>query len=132
MGAIANSMIMVVAAILFSTLTHRDSFAQTRTLGSSASSDGNGGQFIGFAQTTTVDCAGGLVQIFGNNNKLALTGDCTGLGIFGFGNTITIQFGKGASIEVVGSNNTITWATPDGKDPAVHHRGFGNTLTRGL
>jgi two-component sensor histidine kinase len=38
---------------------------------------------------------------------------------------------KGANIEFAGSNNSITWTSPDGKEPVVRHFGSGNTLTVG-
>lgn len=86
---------------------------------------------MGSGQMATLDCASSKAEIAGSDNKLTLTGDCTNLDMFGSGNSITIAFAKNARINVVGSNNTITWTTPDGKEPLVTHLGANNTITRG-
>jgi hypothetical protein len=73
-------------------------------------------QFLGSRQTTTLNCAGGGVQIAGSNNKLILTGGCTMLGMIGSNNTATATLAKNASIQ-----------SPGGKKP--QDLGSGNTLT---
>ena len=78
----------------------------------------------GSNQTTTLDCAGGGAHIFGSNNTLTLTGACTWLDMVGSNNPIIIALANGANIEFAGSNNAITWTSPDGKEPVVRHLEF--------
>ena len=75
--------------------------------------------------------AGGGAHIFGSNNKLTLTGECAWLDMVGSNNIITVALAKDANIKFAGSNNAITWTSPDGKEPVVRHVGAGNTLTAG-
>jgi len=82
-------------------------------------------QFLGSHQTTTLNCAGGGVQIAGSNNKLILTGGCTMWGMVGSNNTATAILAKNASIQFIGSNNAITWTAPDGEKPLVQDLGSG-------
>jgi hypothetical protein len=93
--------------------------------------EGAGASFIGSGQTTTLNCAGGGAHILGNNNTLTLTGACKWLDMVGSNNTVVAAFANGANIEFAGSNNAITWTSPDGKEPVVRHVGSGNTLTAG-
>jgi hypothetical protein len=79
-------------------------------------------------ETKTLDCAGGPARIAGANNRVTLKGDCTHRTVLGSRNTITAEFAAGASIWFAGSKNEVAWKTPDGKEPRVHHSGFGNTL----
>ena len=67
----------------------------------------------------------------GSNNKVTLTGACRRLTILGSRNTVTITFGAGGSVWLVGATNEVTWTTPDGKQPKVHQIGSSNTLKRG-
>jgi hypothetical protein len=64
-----------------------------------------------------------------------LTFEGAGASFIGSGQTTTLDcavaFGDGANIEFAGSNNAITWTSPDGKEPVVRHVGSGNTLTVG-
>jgi Protein of unknown function (DUF3060) len=112
-------------------LTIIPSSAQTKRLGDGISFEGAGASFIGSGQTTSLDCAGGGAHILGSNNTLTLTGGCRWLDMVGSNNTVVVAFGNGANIEFAGSNNAITWTSPDGKEPAVRHIGSGNTLTVG-
>jgi Protein of unknown function (DUF3060) len=105
-------------------------FAQTKKLGDGLSSEGIGALFAGSNQTT-MDCAGGGAHIFGSNNTLTLTGACTWLDMVGSNNPIIIALANGANIEFAGSNNAITWTSPDGKEPVVRHLDSGNSLTAG-
>jgi hypothetical protein len=132
MAAVTRNRIVVGAAVgLIGATMAASAFAQTKTLPDGLSSEGSGATFAGSGQTTTLDCANGGAHIFGSNNKLNLTGGCAWLDMLGSGNTVTVALAKDANIEFVGSNNAITWTTPDGKEPAVRHLGSGNTLTRG-
>ncbi len=76
-----------------------------------------------------MDCAGGKAEIMGSNNVLTITGRCSGLDMYGSGNTVNVEFNAGASISFVGSNNAITWKTADGKPPKVSYVGANNVLT---
>jgi len=105
--------------------------AQTKKLGDGLTFEGAGASFIGSGQTTTLNCAGGGAHILGNNNTLTLTGACKWLDMVGSNNTVVVAFANGANIEFAGSNNAITWTSPDGKEPVVRHVGSGNTLTAG-
>jgi Protein of unknown function (DUF3060) len=105
--------------------------AQTRKLGDGLSFEGAGASFIGSGQTTTLDCAGGGAHIIDSNNTLTLAGGCRWLDMVGSNNTVVVAFANGANIEFAGSNNSITWTSPDGKEPVVRHVGSGNTLTAG-
>ncbi len=105
--------------------------AQTRKLNDGLSFEGAGASFIGSGQTTTLDCAGGGAHILGSNNTLTLIGGCKWLDMVGSNNFVTVAFRVGANIEFAGSNNSITWTSPDGKEPAVRHVGSNNTLTAG-
>jgi Protein of unknown function (DUF3060) len=104
---------------------------QSRQLGDGFSSEGAGASFIGSGQTTTLDCAGGGAHILGSNNTLTLAGGCKWLDMVGSNNTVFVAFANGANIQFAGSNNAITWTSPDGQEPAVRHLGSGNTLTAG-
>jgi hypothetical protein len=112
-------------------LTAPPSLAQTKKLGDGLSFEGAGASFIGSGQTTTLDCAGGGAHIFGSNNTLTLGGGCRWFDMVGSNNTVVVAFANGANIEFAGSNNSITWTSPDGKEPVVRHVGSGNTLTAG-
>jgi hypothetical protein len=112
-------------------LTILPGLAQTKKLGDGLTFEGAGASFIGSGQTTTLNCAGGGAHILGNNNTLTLTGACKWLDMVGSNNTVVAAFANGANIEFAGSNNPITWTSPDGKEPVVRHVGSGNTLTAG-
>ena len=112
-------------------LTMLPGLAQTKKLGDGLTFEGAGSSFIGSGQTTTLNCAGGGAHIFGSNNTLTLTGACKWLDMVGSNNTVIVAFAYGANIEFAGSNNAITWTSPDGKEPVVRHVGSGNTLTAG-
>ncbi len=88
-----------------------------------------GAELVGSGQTATLDCVGGGAEFVGSNNRFTLTGDCTSLEMFGSNNMVTIALANEANIEIVGSNNTITWTTPDGKDPRVEHLGWAHART---
>jgi hypothetical protein len=123
---------LILAAIFgWLGLSIGSSSAQTKRLGDGLSFEGAGASFIGSGQTTTLDCAGGGAHILGSNNTLTLAGDCKWLDMVGSNNTVVVAFAKGANIEFAGSNNSITWTSPDGKEPVVRHFGSGNTLTVG-
>ncbi len=64
----------------------------------------------------------------GSHNALTITGLCSGIELAGSGNKIAIQFGAGAKIEFVGSNNVITWTSADGKSPQATYVSAGNTM----
>ncbi len=104
-------------------------FAQTKKLGDGLLSEGAGALFAGSNQTTTLDCAGGGAHIFGSHNTLTLTGGCTWLDMVGSDNAIIVALANGANIEFAGSNNAITWTSPEGEEPVVRHMGSGNTLS---
>ena len=103
--------------------------AQTKNLGDGLTFEGAGASFIGSGQTTTLNSAG--AHILGSNKTLTLTGACKWLDMVGSNNTVVVAFANGANIEFAGSNNSITWTSPDGKEPVVRHFGSGNTLTVG-
>jgi hypothetical protein len=105
--------------------------AQTKKLGDGLTFEGAGASFIGSGQTTTLNCAGGGAHILGSNNTLTLTGACKWLDMVGSNNTVIVAFANGANIEFAGSNNAITWTSPDDTEPVVRHVGSGNTLTAG-
>ena len=88
-------------------------FCSDKKLGDGLSSEGAGALFAGSNQTTTLDCAGGGAHIFGSNNTLTLTGGCAGLDMVGSNNTIIVALANGANIEFAGSNNAITWTSPE-------------------
>ena len=112
-------------------LTMLPGLAQTKKLGDGLTFEGAGASFIGSGQTTTLNCAGGGAHILGSNNTLTLTGACKWLDMVGSNNTVVVAFANGANIEFAGSNNAITWTSPDGNEPVVRHVGSGNTLTAG-
>jgi hypothetical protein len=129
--ALARNGLALAAAAGVLSLTVFSCLAQTKKLGDGLSFEGTGASFIGSGQTTTLDCAGGGAHILGSNNTLTLTGGCRWLDMVGSNNTVIIAFANGANIEFAGSNNAITWTSPDGKEPVVRHVGSGNTLTAG-
>jgi len=96
-----------------------------------ASSKDDGATVLGSGQTTALDCDGGAVRVAGSNNKVTLTGACRRLTILGSRNAVTVTFGAGSSVWLVGASNEVTWTTPDGKEPKVHQIGSNNTLKRG-
>jgi len=100
-------------------------------LPSIASSKDDGATVVGSGQTAALDCDGGAARVAGSNNKVTLTGACRRLTILGSRNTVTITFGAGGSVWLVGATNEVTWTTPDGKQPKVHQIGSSNTLKRG-
>jgi Protein of unknown function (DUF3060) len=131
-AAITRKRLMFAAASgLIGATMLAGAFAQTKKLGDGLSSEGAGALFAGSNQTTTLDCAGGGAHIFGSNNTLTLTGGCAWLDMVGSNNIIIVALANGANIEFAGSNNAITWTSPDGKEPVVRHMGSGNTLTAG-
>ena len=93
-----------------------------------AQTAGNQAGFVSSGQTATLDCNGGKAEIIGSNNKLTITGRCSALELAGSGNAITIEFAAGATIDFVGSGNTITWTSVDGKAPKITYIGSNNTM----
>ena len=59
---------------------------------------GNQAGFVASGQTGTLDCAGGKAAIMGSNNTLTISGNCTGLDMYGSGNKLTVQFKSRAEI----------------------------------
>jgi hypothetical protein len=96
-----------------------------------ALSKANDVHLAGSDQTKTLDCAGGWARIAGANNNVTLTGDCAGLTIYGSRNTVQGAFQTEARVRFVGSNNAVTWTTPDGKEPKALHLDASNTMTPG-
>ena len=84
--------------------------------------------FISSGQTATLDCGGGRATIMGSDNNLTITGHCTDLELAGSNNKIKIEFGPAAKISFVGSKNSITWTSADGKPPSVSYVGAGNSM----
>ncbi|MEW6437985.1 MAG: DUF3060 domain-containing protein [Pseudomonadota bacterium] len=93
-----------------------------------AQSAGSEAAFISSGQTATLDCGGGKAAIMGSDNNLTITGHCTDLELAGSNNKIKIEFGPAAKISFVGSSNSITWTSADGKPPSVSYVGAGNTM----
>jgi hypothetical protein len=114
---IRNKMIVSIAAVAFSIIPK---VALSKTVG-----------LAGSDQTKTLDCAGGWARIAGANNNVTLTGNCAGLTIYGSRNTVTAAFQAGARVRFAGSNNAVTWTTPDAREPRVLHLGVSNTMTPG-
>ena len=129
--ALAREGLICAATAGFLVLTMLPGWAQTKKLGDGLTFEGAGASFIGSGQTTTLNCAGGGAHILGSDNTLTLTGACKWLDMVGSNNTVIVAFANGANIEFAGSNNAITWTSPDGKEPVVRHVGSGNTLTAG-
>jgi hypothetical protein len=96
-----------------------------------ALSKSNGVNIAGSNQTKTLDCASGWARIAGAENNVTLTGNCAGLTIYGSQNTVHGAFQTDAEVRFVGSNNAVTWTTPDGKEPKAVHLGASNTMTPG-
>ena len=119
--AFARNGLVLAVASGFLSLTVLSGLAQTKKLGDGLSFEGAGASFIGSGQTTTLDCAGGGAHILGSNNTLTLAGGCRWLDMVGSNNTVIIAFANGANIEFAGSNNAITWTSPDGREPVVRH-----------
>jgi hypothetical protein len=117
---IRNTMIVAIAASAFGVLP-----------ANVALSKANGVHIAGSDQTKTLDCAGGWARIAGAHNNVTLTGNCSGLTIYGSRNNVTAAFEAGAQVRLVGSENAVTWTTPDAKEPSVHILGVGNTMTPG-
>ena len=88
----------------------------------------NAAGFVASDRTSTLDCAGGKAEVVGSNNVLTIQGNCSGLDLAGSGNKLTIAFGAGAKISVVGSSNAILWTAADGKTPKISTVGGDNTL----
>jgi hypothetical protein len=117
---IRNKMIVAIAVTSFGVILAN--VAQSKT---------NGVRLAGSDETKTLDCAGGWARIAGAHNNITLTGNCTGLTVYGSRNTVTAAFQKGAHVRFVGSENAVTWTTPDAKEPTILHLGVGNTMTQG-
>jgi hypothetical protein len=83
-------------------------------LASGALSKADAATLAGSDQTKTLDCAGGWARIAGAHNNVTLTGNCAGLRIYGSRNNVMAAFQEGATVRFVGSENAVTWTTPDG------------------
>lgn len=68
-------------------------------------------------------CTGQDVQVQGDDNQATFTGTCKGLSVIGSRNKITLE--NVATIEVTGSDNTVSWR---GTKPQVTNIGKGNTV----
>jgi hypothetical protein len=112
-----NKMIASIAVVAISVIPN---VALAKTVG-----------LAGSEQTKTLDCAGGWARIAGAHNDVTLTGDCAGLTIYGSGNTVTAAFQEGAQVRFAGSNNAVTWTTPDAKEPSALHLGASNKMIPG-
>jgi hypothetical protein len=117
---IRNKMIVAIAATAFGVIPASVALAKANDV-----------LIAGSDQTKTLDCAGGWARIAGANNNVTLTGDCAGLTIYGSRNNVTAAFQTGARVRFVGSENAVTWTTPDAKEPTVHHLGVSNTMKPG-
>lgn len=91
----------------------------------------NGADIASSGLTTAVDCAGGPARVAGSGNTLSITGDCSRLEVLGSNDRITISLGRGATVQVVGSNNDIAWTMRDGAAPKFQSVGSGNTIRQG-
>lgn len=130
MNVVDSKPLLAAAALLIGGMTAA-AFAQSPTEGlGGISAAGKGAQLLGSGRTTTLNCSGKEAQITGSKNTVTLTGGCTNLKMLGSNNVVNAELGANARIEFVGSNNTLTWSTPDGEEPKVQSVGKGNTLTK--
>lgn len=115
---------MIRATLIFATIG-----SGTVSATAEAQTSTNTAGFMNSGQTATIDCPGGQGEIMGSNNNLTITGNCTTLALSGPGNTISIHFAPGGQISFLGSHNTISWTSVDGKSPKVTYMGSGNKST---
>lgn len=101
------------------------------TGGQAQTTESGGVQFAASGQKSVLDCTAGQAQIAGSNNILTLTGACKKLSVLGSNNAITVALTEDAQVQLVGSNNKITWTTPSGRSPSIQELGSGNTVARG-
>jgi DUF3060 family protein len=87
-------------------------------------------QFAGSGLKSVLDCAAGRAEIAGSNNILTITGNCKKLEVLGSNNAITVALADDAEVQLVGSNNKISWTTPSGRNPSIQQLGSGNTISK--
>lgn len=79
-------------------------------------------------RVASIDCAGGPATVMGNRNTLTLN-RCSGLSAPGNRNHIVVGLTAGASIEVTGNDNVISYQAPSGTSARVSSVGSGNRIT---
>ncbi|HET6536787.1 MAG TPA: DUF3060 domain-containing protein [Sphingopyxis sp.] len=84
----------------------------------------------GVGETTELNCRGGKAEIVGTSNQVQIKGACTLLSIEGTDNIVTIAMAERSAIEVVGTNNRVTWTAPAKSQPRVSSTGVGNRISR--
>ncbi|CEJ10368.1 hypothetical protein BN1110_00642 [bacterium YEK0313] len=78
-----------------------------------------GAAAIGDGLERSFDCAGGVANVSGANNRIVLTGRCHILNVSGDGNRVEVELQAGQPINVMGSANQIVYRLVDGRTPPV-------------
>jgi hypothetical protein len=86
------------------------------------------GAFAADNQTATLSCTTGQAAITGSDNALTIEGGCTSVSIAGNNNRITVALTDGASITLMGSDNSVRWTGPAAVPPVVNDVGRNNRL----
>lgn len=88
-----------------------------------------GAQAIGDGLERSFDCAGGVANVSGANNRIVLTGRCHILNVSGDGNRVEVELQAGQPINIMGNANQIIYRLVDGRaPPLVNLIGADNTI----
>jgi hypothetical protein len=80
-------------------------------------------------QSKSIVCkTGDAIEVAGNKNSVALSGECKSVVVSGNENTVTIE--AAGSIDTPGNKNKVSWRRGlEGKDATLSNLGNGNTVT---
>ncbi|MGN6690224.1 MAG: DUF3060 domain-containing protein [Sphingopyxis sp.] len=88
----------------------------------------DGSSVSGVDQAHDVDCGGRPAKVSGSGNRINFTGDCPGLVVSGVDNQVAISLRPGASIQVSGASNVISWRIAGGGKPRLTISGVDNQV----
>ena len=77
----------------------------------------------------TIQCDNRPIQLSGDRTALRLTGECQFVRLAGNHNDIEVEAAPGATIEITGEHNDLTWRqTRPGPHPVLLNRGQSNSF----
>jgi hypothetical protein len=78
---------------------------------------------------TPIVCGAMPIQLTGNRLDTKVTGECQQIRITGAHNDIVVEIAPGGSIEILGSNDDVSWRqTQPGSPPRLIDTGANNTF----
>lgn len=80
----------------------------------------------------SIECDNRPIQLSGDRTELRLTGECQFVRLAGNHNDVYVEAAPGATIEITGGHNDLTWRqVRPGPQPVLLDRGLGNSFHTG-